>query len=99
MHYYLLMVGLIIYRMSGNEGERIGPFSPLVSRKWAMNQKLTQGPNLSQLIEMARAVPVSTADREEQRRSFAFGNTAFENQDITRAMIDRAADDRRTNEG
>jgi hypothetical protein len=48
--------------------------------------------NISRLIEMARAVPVSPEDREEQRRSFAFGNTAFENSAITREMIDRAAD-------
>ena len=31
-------------------------------------------------------------DREEQRRSFAFGNTAFENELITREMVDREAE-------
>ena len=30
--------------------------------------------------------------REEQRRSFAYGNAAFENPNITREMIDEAAD-------
>jgi hypothetical protein len=48
--------------------------------------------SLSRLIEMAKAVPVSAADREEQRRSFAFGNTAFENEQITRDTINRAAE-------
>ncbi len=31
-------------------------------------------------------------EREAQRRSFAFGNTHFENPLITRDMIDRAAE-------
>lgn len=48
--------------------------------------------NISRLIEMARAVPVSAEDREEQRRSFVFGNTAFENRAITRETVDRAAE-------
>jgi len=63
-----------------------------------MTQQVNLGTNLSQLIEMAKAVPVSPADREQQRRSFAFGNTAFENQQITREMIDRAAEDIQTSE-
>ena len=48
--------------------------------------------NLSRLIELARAVRMSEAQREEQRRSFVYGNLAIENPDITRAMVDRAAD-------
>lgn len=63
-----------------------------------MTQNFTEGPNLSQLIEMAKAVRVTAADREEQRRSFAFGNTAFENRGITRAIIDRAAEDVQSDE-
>lgn len=34
----------------------------------------------------------SAEQREEQRRSFAYGNTAFENDRITRDMIDREAE-------
>jgi hypothetical protein len=30
--------------------------------------------------------------REEQRRSFAYGNTAFENDRITREMVDQQAE-------
>ena len=49
--------------------------------------------SLDQLIEEARkAPPMTPAEREEQRRSFAYGNLAIENPRITRAMIDDAAD-------
>lgn len=47
---------------------------------------------LSQLIEKARAVTMSAQDREEQRRSFAYGNTKIENDLITREMVDEAAE-------
>jgi hypothetical protein len=49
--------------------------------------------SLSRLIEMAKAVTVSEAQKEEQRRSFVYGNTAFENRRITREMVDRKADE------
>jgi hypothetical protein len=48
--------------------------------------------DLDQLLEMARGIPVSAAEREQQRRSFAFGNTNIENERITRETIDRAAE-------
>lgn len=47
---------------------------------------------LKQLIEKARAVKMTPEDRERQRRSFAYGNTAFENPLITREMVDAEAD-------
>ncbi len=50
-------------------------------------------PNVSRLIEMAKAAQVSDQQREEQRRSFVFGNTAFENRRITKAMVDSQADE------
>ncbi len=37
--------------------------------------------------------PMSPMDREEQRRSFAYGNASISNPSITRADIDRAAND------
>lgn len=49
--------------------------------------------SLSRLIEMAKAVRVSDEQREEQRRSFVYGNTAFENPQITREMVDRLAEE------
>lgn len=47
--------------------------------------------NLKALIEVAKRVTPSAEHREEQRRSFAFGNAAFENDLITRDMIDQQA--------
>lgn len=47
---------------------------------------------LQDLIDRARKVPESAADREQQRRSFAYGNTAIENKLITREMVDRQAE-------
>jgi hypothetical protein len=48
--------------------------------------------SLSRLIEMAKAVRISEEQREEQRRSFVYGNTAVENNEITREMVDRQAE-------
>jgi hypothetical protein len=47
---------------------------------------------LNQLIERARRVVMSDADREEQRRSFAYGNIKIENEMVTRAMVDEEAE-------
>jgi hypothetical protein len=47
---------------------------------------------LQQLIERARSVTMTPAQKEEQRRSFAFGNTKIENERITRQIIDDAAE-------
>jgi hypothetical protein len=47
---------------------------------------------LKQLIEKARTVKMTAEDRERQRRSFAYGNTAFENPLITREMVDAEAE-------
>jgi hypothetical protein len=52
--------------------------------------------SLSRLIEMAKAVRVTKEQREEQRRSLVYGNTAFENEHITRDMVDRQAEELRT---
>jgi hypothetical protein len=60
------------------------------------------GEELTKLIEIAKSVTATPEHREEQRRSFAYGNTAYENGRITREMINeqaeklaRAAHDRR----
>jgi hypothetical protein len=47
---------------------------------------------LERLIEVAKRITPTPEHREEQRRSFAYGNTAFENPRITREMIDRQAE-------
>jgi hypothetical protein len=54
--------------------------------------------NISKLIELAKKVRMTDAQKEEQRRSFAFGNTAFENDDITPELVAEQAE-RLTNEG
>ena len=60
--------------------------------------------SVSRLIEMAKSVKITDEQRREQRRSFVFGNTAFENPLITRELVDvidaemdadQAANDRR----
>lgn len=45
--------------------------------------------NLSRLIEMAKLVKMSEAQKVEQRNSFVYGNTKTENEAITREMVDR----------
>jgi hypothetical protein len=48
---------------------------------------------LEQLIAAARRVTMTPQEKEEQRRSFAYGNTNIENDHVTRAVIDQAAAD------
>ena len=48
---------------------------------------------LQQLLDKARKNPPTPEEKEEQRRSFAYGDTKIENPRITREMVDKAADD------
>ena len=60
-----------------------------------MAAKKEDGPvsrSISKLIELAKAVRMTEAQQEEQRRSFVYGNTAFENEAITREMVDASAE-------
>jgi hypothetical protein len=57
------------------------------------NRRYAMSKALEPLLEAAKkATPPSEAHREEQRRSFAYGNTAFENPLITREMINEQAE-------
>jgi hypothetical protein len=47
---------------------------------------------IEKLLEVAKRFNPTPEHREEQRRSFAYGNTAFENELITREMIDDQAE-------
>jgi hypothetical protein len=47
---------------------------------------------LKKLLDAAKTAKPSPEHREEQRRSFAYGNTHFENDLITREMVDREAE-------
>jgi hypothetical protein len=44
------------------------------------------------LLEKAKKIQMTKAEQEQQRRSFAYGNTKIENDLITREMIDEAAE-------
>jgi hypothetical protein len=47
---------------------------------------------LKKLLEAAKTAKPTPEQREEQRRSFVYGNTHFENELITREMVDREAE-------
>jgi hypothetical protein len=47
---------------------------------------------LKTLIEAAHTLTQTEQEREQQRRSFAYGNTKFENELITREMINDQAE-------
>jgi hypothetical protein len=49
--------------------------------------------NLKELLEKAKSVQVSPEQKEEQRRSFAYGNTNIENPRITRETVDQEAEE------
>ncbi len=51
--------------------------------------------NLKELLEKAKLVVVSPAQKEEQRRSLAYGNTNIEKSRITRETVDQAAEELR----
>ena len=45
-----------------------------------------------QLLEAAKEVRMTAHEQEQQRRSFAYGNTKIENTEITVDSIERAAE-------
>jgi len=47
---------------------------------------------LKTLIDVARSYKMEASEKEAQRRSFAYGNTHFENPLITRQMVDQQAE-------
>jgi hypothetical protein len=46
---------------------------------------------LTNLIDRARRVVMTDAEREAQRRSFAYGNIKIENDMVTRDMVEEEA--------
>jgi len=48
--------------------------------------------SLRNLLEAAKNAKPTLEQREEQRRSFVYGNTHLENELITREMVDREAE-------
>ncbi len=49
-------------------------------------------PELDYLLEKTKGVEMSASELEQQRRSFAYGNTNIENERITRRVIDEQAE-------
>lgn len=47
---------------------------------------------MQQLLEAARKIVMTDNDKEQQRRSFAYGSAKIENDDVTREMVDKAAE-------
>jgi hypothetical protein len=47
---------------------------------------------LKKLLDAAKTAEPTPEQREQQRRSFVYGNTHFENSLITREMVDREAE-------
>jgi hypothetical protein len=47
---------------------------------------------LQELLDEARRIEPTAQENEEQRRSFAYGNTKIENARITRETVDHEAD-------
>ncbi len=45
------------------------------------------------LLERAASHEMTPAEREEQRRSFAYGNVALSNPSVTRELVDAVADE------
>lgn len=49
--------------------------------------------DLDRLLEQARNHEMTTPEREEQRRSFVYGNVRIGNLVITRRLVDEIADE------
>jgi hypothetical protein len=47
--------------------------------------------DLASLVVRVRSVQVTPSQREEHRRSFAFGNLSIENPRVTRELVERVA--------
>jgi hypothetical protein len=62
-----------------------GPDPPLYSGWVSLS-------DLDELIQRAKSVKMTPEQEEAQRRSFAYGNTNIENENITRNTIDEAAE-------
>jgi hypothetical protein len=55
--------------------------------------RLAMTEKLKELLEKAKNVKLSPEQKEEQRRSFAYGNTNIENPRVTRETVDQAAEE------
>jgi hypothetical protein len=61
-------------------------------RRIILVRELEMSEDLQRLLDAARKRNFTVEEKEEHRRSFAYGNTNIENSRVTRAIIDREAD-------
>jgi hypothetical protein len=50
---------------------------------------------LDRLVEAYRSIPMTSEEKELQRRCFAYGNVSLENERVAKEVIDLAAEDLR----
>jgi hypothetical protein len=51
------------------------------------------GQEFSELVERAKGIEMTPEQKEEQRRSFAYGNANIENDAVTRDVVNHAAEE------
>jgi hypothetical protein len=64
----------------------------LICEASSLKERQSMSRETLELLEAARRYEYTAAQKEEHRRSFAFGNTKIENDRITRELIDREAE-------
>jgi hypothetical protein len=57
-----------------------------------VEKEATMNDRLKKLIDASRGKVMTDAEKEAQRRSFAYGNAHIENDLVTRQMVDEAAE-------
>lgn len=62
------------------------------SGRYYLKEDVIVSEHLQKLIDASRGRTMSDAEKEAQRRSFAYGNAHIENDRVTRKMVDDAAD-------
>lgn len=77
---------MICDRLLETKLTRLYMWSHKIEKEAAMTNKLQM------LIDASRSKPMSDAEKEAQRRSFAFGNANIENARVTREMVAAAAE-------
>jgi hypothetical protein len=65
----------------------------LSTASFARKDTLKMSDELNRLIEMARCHQMTEDDKEQQKISFAYGNTRTENDDITWDTVKKAAEE------
>jgi hypothetical protein len=85
-----LGAGAAAAELAGYGGVRTAGSKVTLFKSWEVALEI-QVLRCGESFRQVRLLP-RDADREAQRRSFAYGNTHIENERITRATIDQAAE-------